>query len=48
MEGDYYPDSIYVIAKKGNTLLAEKMTEGVRAFRADEETYNEIFMKWFS
>lgn len=48
MEGDYYPDSIYVIAKKGNTLLADKMTEGVRAFRADEETYNEIFMKWFS
>ena len=48
MEGDYYPDSIYVIAKKGNKLLADKMTEGVRAFRADEETYNEIFMKWFS
>lgn len=48
MEGDYYPDSIYVIAKKGNTLLIDKMTEGVQAFRSDEEVYNEIFLKWFS
>lgn len=48
MEGDYYPDSIYAVAKKGNTLLIEKITEGIQAFRADEEKYNEIFLKWFS
>lgn len=48
MEGDYYPDSIYVVAKKGNTMLIDKITEAVKAFRADEERYNEIFLKWFS
>ena len=48
MEGDYYPDSIYVVAKKGNTTLIDKVNEVVQAFRADEETSNEIFMKWFS
>lgn len=46
LEEDHWPDSIFVIAKKGNAELIEKINEAIKAFRESEES-QQIFDKWF-
>jgi ABC-type amino acid transport/signal transduction systems, periplasmic component/domain len=46
LEEDFWPDSIFVVAKKGNAELIGKINEAIEAYRASEESQN-IFDKWF-
>lgn len=46
LEEDFWPDSIYVVAKKGNAELIGKINEAIKAFRESEES-QQIFDKWF-
>lgn len=46
LEEDFWPDSIFVVAKKGNAELIGKINEAIEAYRASEES-QKIFDKWF-
>ncbi len=43
---DFWPDSIFVVAKLGNSELIAKINEAIAAFRESEES-QQIFDKWF-
>lgn len=47
LEEEYYPDSLHVIVKKGNTLLVDKLNEAIAAYRESSDS-EDIFMEWFS
>lgn len=46
LEEEFWPDSIFVVAKKGNAALIEKINEAIAAYRASEAS-EENFEKWF-
>lgn len=46
LEEDFWPDSIFVVAKQGNALLIEKINEAIAAYR-ESDASQEIFDKWF-
>jgi polar amino acid transport system substrate-binding protein len=46
LEEDFWPDSIFVVAKLGNAELIGKINEAIAAFRESEES-QQIFDKWF-
>lgn len=46
LEEDFWPDSIFVVAKKGNAALIAKINEAIVAYRESDES-QQIFDKWF-
>ena len=46
LEEDFWPDSIFVVAKLGNAELIGKIDEAIAAFRESEGS-QQIFDKWF-
>lgn len=46
LEEDFWPDRIFVVAKKGNAELIGKINEAIEAYRESEDS-QKIFDKWF-